>query len=73
MPDHALRKIDLNYIKRAEKLPEGSVGEHLDSIAMSLHRSLDSWRYSDGPVEDVTMCVDALVALWSVVENRVSV
>lgn len=73
MDDHALRKIDLNYIRRAEKLPSNDVGEHLDSIAVSLHRALDGWRHNEGPVEDVTMCVDALVALWSVVERRVSV
>jgi hypothetical protein len=73
MEDVALRKIDMRYMKRAEKVPTSDVGEHLDSIAISLHRALDSWRHSDGSIEDVTLCVDALVALWSVVESRVSV
>jgi hypothetical protein len=73
MDDVALRKIDMGYLRRAEQIPTSSVAEHLDSIAISLHRSLDAWRHNDGPVEDVTMCIDALVALWSVVESRVSV
>lgn len=73
MKDVALRQIDMRYMKRAEKVPESSVGEHLDSIAISLHRALDDWRHNDGGTEDVTLCVDALVALWSVVESRVSV
>lgn len=73
MEDVALRKIDFRYMQRAEAIPDGSVGEHMDSIAISLHRALDDWRHNDGPVEDVTLCVDALVALWSVIETRLSV
>ena len=73
MEDFALRKIDLRYMQRAEAIPDGSVGEHMDSIAISLHRALDDWRHNDGPAEDVALCVDALVALWSVIETRLSV
>lgn len=63
----------MRYIKRAEQIAPAQVGEHLDSIAISLHRALDNWRHHEGPAEDVTLCVDALAALWSVVETRISV
>lgn len=68
--DGAFRFIDLSYMRRASSLDRSQVPEHLDSIAISLHQALDSWRYHNGPEEDVTLCVDALVALWSVVEQR---
>lgn len=68
--DFVERRIDLRYLDRAQKIDKSQVPEHLDSIAISLHQALDSWRYRNGPIEDVSMCVDALVALWSVVEQR---
>lgn len=64
------RTIDDAYYKRASSVPTSDVGNYLDSIAVSLHQSIDAWRFRDGPIEDVTMCVDALVALWTSVESR---
>jgi hypothetical protein len=73
MRDFVGRVIDAKYIKRAEGIDPRQVPEHLDSVAVALHQALDAWRFHDGPAEDVTLCVDALVALWSVTEHRISV
>lgn len=73
MPDdYAVRKFDLSYIRRASAIDPTAASEHLDSIAISLHQALDAWRGGTGGAEEVTMCVDALAALWSVVERRES-
>jgi hypothetical protein len=66
----AARQIDPTYLDRAFKIPRDQVGDNLDSIAISLHQALDSWRYRNGPAEDVALCVDALIALWTTVEER---
>ena len=73
MDDSAVRKIDLAYMKRARSLEPHMTGDHMESIAIALHQALDNWRFHDGPSEDVTLCVDAMVALWSVIEDRISV
>jgi len=68
--DFAARKFDLRYAQRAAKVAPGHIPDHLDSIAVSLHQALDSWRYHNGDIADVALCLDAFVALWSVVEQR---
>lgn len=73
MPDFVGRTIDVKYMKRAEGIDPRQVPDHLDSVAVSLHQAIDAWRFHDGPAEDVTLCVDALVALWSVTEQRITV
>lgn len=70
MKTTAARTIDARYIERARSMPASQVPEHLDSIAVSLQVALDGWRFRHAPLEDVTLCVDALAALWSVVEER---
>ena len=72
-PEFFSRKIDYNYFKRAEKIPSADAPHYLDSIVVSLHRAIDDWRYNDGDVGDVSMCVDALSALWSTIEDRSSI
>lgn len=64
------RDIDPAHYKRANSVPSSEVGSYMDSIAVSLHQSLDAWRYHNGSIDDVTLCVDALVALWTSIENR---
>ena len=66
----AYRAIDSQYLRRAEKVPPHEVGTYLDSICVSLHQAVDAWRFHEGSPDEVTLCVDALVALWSVEENR---
>lgn len=70
MKDFAVRKIDPAYIQRARGIDGQNIPDHLDSIAVSLHQALDAWRFHNGSGEDVSLCIDALVALWSVVESR---
>ena len=64
------RVIDPQYLKRAESVHPTEVGTYLDSICVSLHQAVDAYRFHDGSPDEVTLCVDALVALWSVEENR---
>ena len=68
-----MREIDPAYLKRAESISPSSIPDHLESIAISLHQALDGWRYHDAGTDDVTLCLDAFAALWSVVESRASV
>lgn len=68
--DYATRKIDPRYLQRAAKIDATVVAEHLDTVALSLHQALDSWRYRNGSIKDVSMCIDALSALWCIVEMR---
>lgn len=70
MKHKVAREIDPSYLTRASQIPKEQVGDNLESIAISLHQALDSWRYRNGPAEDVALCVDALLALWTVVERR---
>ena len=63
------RQIDPGYLKRASSIPQEQVSANLESIAISLHQALDAWRYRNAPHEDVAMCLDALIALWTVVER----
>lgn len=64
------REINPSYIRRAESVSSADAPAHLDSIAISLHQALDNWRYNGGPKDEVTLCLDAMVALWTVVERR---
>lgn len=73
MDDYAVREIDPAYLKRARSIDPHMAGDHMESIAISLHQAIDAWRFRDGPHEDVTLCVDAMAALWSVIEDRISV
>lgn len=68
--DFALRKVDPKYFQRAASLSPNDAVAHLDAAIMSLHVSLDQWRYHEGPAEEVSLCVDAVAALWTVIEQR---
>lgn len=64
------RKINEDYLRRANKVRDDQIGPYLESIVISLHAALDDWRYNNAPPDEVTTCVDALVAMWSSVEGR---
>lgn len=64
------REINEDYLRRANKVRDNEVGPYMDSIVIALHSALDEWRYNDAPKDEVTTCVDALVAMWSSVESR---
>jgi len=64
------RRINPDYLRRANKVSNEQSGAYMESIVMSLHAALDDWRYNDAPTAEVTTCVDALVAMWSSVESR---
>lgn len=64
------REINPSHLKRADSVDNSQAGSYMDSIAMSLHQAIDAWRYNNGPMEDVSLCVDALVAMWTSIERR---
>lgn len=66
------RKIKESYIRRAETISQYDAPAHLDSIVISLHQAIDNWRYHGAPSEEVSLCLDAFCALWTVVERRES-
>lgn len=64
------RRVNPDYLRRANKISNEQVGAYMESIVISLHAALDDWRYNAAPTDEVTTCVDALVAMWSSVESR---
>jgi hypothetical protein len=64
------RKINPDYLRRANRVSNEQIGSYMESIVISLHAALDDWRYNNAPTDEVTTCVDALVAMWSSVESR---
>ena len=68
--DHAIRTISPKAVQRAFSIPQSEVFSYMDSAVMSLHVALDQWKYNDGPLEEVSMCVDAITALWSAIEHK---
>jgi len=66
----AQRHIDPSYLKRAESVDTQQLREYLDSSVVALHQAVDQWRYHKGQPEDVNLCLDAIIAMWSVLESR---
>ena len=70
MKNKLYREIKQDYLSRSLSVHPKDVGSYLDSTAVALHQSLDAWRFHGGPEDEVAMCIDALVALWTSVETR---
>lgn len=68
--DTCSRDIDPAYVKRAESIDSQQLREYLDSSIVALHQSVDSWRFHKGQPEDVALCLDAIIAMWNVLESR---
>ena len=71
------RAIDPKAYDRATKLNNEQVVQYLDSSIMALGQSFDTWRSTTSldaatghAEEELRMCVDAIVALWTSLENR---
>lgn len=69
-PTRISRGLDPAHLDRADKVVNGLVGPYLEEIAISLHTSLDMWRFHDGPAEEVELALDAFLALWTSAVNR---
>lgn len=68
--DNCVRSIDPAYVKRAEAIDNQQLREYLDSSIVALHQSVDAWRFHKGQQEDVALCLDAIIAMWNVLESR---
>lgn len=64
--------LDARYLKRARSIPQEQLQSSIEQTLYSFHQALDGWRYHDLPADDVKLCLDALNALWLVVEERQS-
>jgi len=64
------RVIDERARKRVLSMDSSTIKSYLSETTMSLNIALDAWTYHGAPSEEVTMAVDALVALWTEVESR---
>lgn len=69
-PKSISRAIDPKYVKRAQLVPDELVGPYLDSILMTLHQSLDGWRFHHVPLSQVEEAVDAFIALLTTAKSR---
>lgn len=65
------RNIDPKAYSRAQMLDSPSLLQYFDHCVLALNSSFDRFRSAEeAPGEEVTMCVDAVVALWTEIENR---
>lgn len=69
-PSRISRSIEPKYWERASQVRPELIGPYLDDIVTTLHISLDKWRFSHGPVDDVELALDAFIALWTAVPSR---
>ena len=64
------RRIDNRARNRVEGLSNSEIISYMNDSAMSLGVSLDMWQHHNAPAEEVTLAVDAIVALWTEAERR---
>jgi hypothetical protein len=57
--------------KRIKNLDRSSLLQWFDTSIMNLGASFDQWRYHGAPESEVTESLDALVAIWTELQQRV--
>jgi hypothetical protein len=57
--------------KRIMNLDRPSLIQWFDTSIMNLGASFDQWRYHGAPESEVTESLDALVAIWTELQQRV--
>lgn len=60
----------VNKLPRIAKLSDSELLSWFDSAIMNLGSHFDSWRYHDGPSEEVDTVLTALNGLWSEIKER---
>lgn len=64
------RRIDTRAYKRVKGMSDSEILSYLNDSSMSLGVALDMWRHHNAPANEVTLAVDAIVALWTEAERR---
>lgn len=64
------RRIDNRARSRVQRLSDSELRSYLHDSTMSLGVALDQWHHHNAPPAEVTMAVDAIVALWTEAEER---
>lgn len=64
------RRIDNRARSRVQGLSDSEVVSYLHDSTMSLGVALDQWHHHSAPSDEVTLAVDAIVALWTEAEER---
>ena len=64
------RTVSASYVKRASSVDDTQLKSYLDSSLVALHQAVDQWRYHNGSKEDVDLCLDAIIAMWNVLDSR---
>jgi hypothetical protein len=62
--------IDPRLLRRAKRLDRHEVETWLDMSAMSLAQSIDAWRFSDAPADEVEYNLQAVCILWETAKQR---
>lgn len=57
-------------IPRISKLTDQDLMSWFDAAIMGLGASFDSWRYHDGPIDEVKSVVDSIKEMWAEIEAR---
>ena len=65
LPNKVERTINPQHIERASKIEDRQIGPYLDQMVSELQLRVDTWRYKDGPPEDVDTVLDGILALWT--------
>ena len=66
----AARPINPDHLRRAAKVDDKMIGPYMDEILITMHQSLDGWRYCKTNAEPLQTALDAFIALLTEAENR---
>lgn len=66
----AARPIDPDHLRRAAKVDDKMIGPYMDEILITMHQSLDGWRFGKVGSEPLQTSLDAFIALLTEAENR---
>lgn len=66
----AARPISPEHLVRASKVEDRLIGPYLDELLITMHQSLDGWRYGKISVDPLQTALDAFIALLTEAENR---
>ena len=64
------RQVDVRALNRVRSMSDSAIRNYLNDSSMSLGVALDMWNHHNAPSDEVTMALDALIALWTEAERR---
>lgn len=64
------RKVNTKAMERVKGMSDSDILSYLNDSTMALGVALDMWQHHSAPSSEVTIAVDAIVALWCEAESR---